>query len=175
MRAFIVLPVVLGLVAIAALPAEARLIEDWPYERLFKEADLAVIAKAGDTTDTKDRFKKKGLETEFIGQETKFEILSVLKGKPADEKSLTLLHYRLPEDVQIADGPILVEFRKEPLKIEGKINANAFKAELGPPEYMLFLKARKDGRYQPVSGDYDPGLSVREVTPPGRGLAGLAK
>jgi hypothetical protein len=30
----------------------------------------------------------------------------------------------------------------------------------------LFLKARKDGRYEPVSGQYDPALSVRELNSP---------
>ena len=31
------------------------------------------------------------------------------------------------------------------------------------PEYMLFLKKRSDGRYEPVSGQYDPDDSVKLV------------
>jgi hypothetical protein len=31
------------------------------------------------------------------------------------------------------------------------------------PEYLLFLKRGKDGRYEPVSGRIDPVLCVREM------------
>jgi hypothetical protein len=37
---------------------------------------------------------------------------------------------------------------------------------LGAPEYLLFLKLRKDGRYEPVSGRVDPEFSVRELHAP---------
>jgi hypothetical protein len=33
-------------------------------------------------------------------------------------------------------------------------------------EYLLFLKKRGDGRYEPVSGRIDPLLSVRELFNP---------
>jgi hypothetical protein len=36
------------------------------------------------------------------------------------------------------------------------------------PEYLLFLKRGKDGRYEPVSGRIDPILSVREMCIIGR-------
>jgi hypothetical protein len=163
MRALTLLIATFGVVAIIALPVNARLLEDWPYERLFKEADVVVIAKAGDTSDTKDRFSTKGWKIEFIGQDTKFLAQSVLKGKTGDDKKLTVLHYRLPEGVQIENGPLLVRFRKDSVMLQGTINGAAFKAGLGRPEYMLFLRLRKDGRYEPVSGEIDPSLSVREL------------
>jgi len=34
------------------------------------------------------------------------------------------------------------------------------------PEYLLFLKRRTDGRYEPISGQMDAALSVREVAEP---------
>ena len=37
-------------------------------------------------------------------------------------------------------------------------------AVLPTPEYLLFLKRLKDGRYEPVSGRIDPAPSVREVS-----------
>ena len=39
----------------------------------------------------------------------------------------------------------------------------AFKAGIGRPEYMLFLRLRPDGRYEAVSGEVDPVLSIREL------------
>ena len=39
-------PLAALLLAVSARPASARLIENWPYARLFKEADLVVIAEA---------------------------------------------------------------------------------------------------------------------------------
>jgi hypothetical protein len=38
--------------------ASARLIENWPYERLFKEADLIVIATALHWEKTDDRWPR---------------------------------------------------------------------------------------------------------------------
>jgi hypothetical protein len=155
----------IGVISILALPVHARLIERWPYERLFKEADLVVIATAGETADTKDRFSTKGWDVEFIGQDTPFVAKSVLKGKLDAEMKLAVLHYRLPERVAIQNGPLLVRFRKDALKLEGTINRRAFQASVGRPDYLLFLRLRKDGRYEPVSGAIDPALSIRELHP----------
>lgn len=149
--------------SLIVMPASARLIENWPYERLFKEADLVVIAKAADTTDTKDRFSTKSWKVEFIGQDTQFVAESILKGKLGADKKLTVLHYRLPEGVQIINGPLLVKFRKDGVPLKGTINGSAFKAVIGLPDYMLFLRLRPDGRYEPVSGEIDPVLSIREL------------
>jgi hypothetical protein len=85
------------------------------------------------------------------------------KGKLGEEKKLTVLHYRLPDGVEVINGPLLVKFRKDAVTLKGTINGKAFKAGLGRPEYMLFLRLRKDGRYEPVSGEIDPILSVREL------------
>jgi len=35
------------------------------------------------------------------------------------------------------------------------------------PEYLLFLKERKDGRYEAVSGQIDPEFFVRTLFPNG--------
>jgi len=175
MRTLQLLYISIGVVALIALPVRARLLENWPYERLFKEADLVVIAIAGDTTDTKDRFTAKGWKVEFIGQATQFVVQSALKGKLGQDKKIAVLHYRLPEGVQVINGPLLVKFRKDAVMLNGTINGTAFKAGLGCPEYMLFLRLRKDGRYEPVSGEIDPSLSIREMHEPDRFFAGLGK
>jgi hypothetical protein len=163
MRVFIIVSAIAVTSFLTAEPASARLLENWPYDRLFKEADLVVIAKAGETADTKDRFSTKGWKVEFIGQETQFIADTILKGKLPADKKLTVLHYRLPKGVAIENGPLLVRFRKDGTTLKGTINGSAFKAGIGPPDYMLFLRLRKDGRYEPVSGAIDPVLSIREL------------
>jgi hypothetical protein len=163
MRTFSFLFVSMAGVIALSVPAHARLIPSWPYERLFREADLVVIAIAEETNDTKDRFSAEGWKVEFVGQDTRFAAKSILKGKLGDEKKFTVLHHRLPDRVKIVNGPSLVKFRDGTESLEGTINGNAFKAEMGRPEYMLFLRLRKDGRYEPVSGEIDPALSVREL------------
>jgi len=156
-------------------PARARKIEEWGYERLFKEADLVVIARADGSVDTKDEFKEKGWKGEFIGQETTLSVFSVLKGDIKNAKTIKVLHFRLPKDVAVKNGPSLVTFRNKALPLSGTINGIAFKAALGRPEYMLFLRARPDGRFEPTSGQIDPALSVREVNPPENFLSDMAE
>jgi hypothetical protein len=152
--------------AILVPPSFGRLIENWPYERLFKEADLVVIGIAEGTVQTKDQLKAKGWKAEFIGQETSIFVETTLKGNLKGEKKIKVLHYRLPDGVAVINGPLLVTFRKDALPLKGTINGEAFKAALARPDYMLFLRLRPDGRYEPVSGQIDPVLSVRELNSP---------
>jgi hypothetical protein len=152
-----------ALAATVLWPADgaARLLEGWPYDRLFKEADLVVIAEAvavadADETTTDNLWKEK-----FLGVVTTFKVRAQLKGKGflGEGEKLEVLHFRLPKDVLIQNGPCLVSFRLEGIPIRTK----TAKMDLGKPEYLLFLKKGKGGRYEPVSGRTDPALSVREM------------
>jgi hypothetical protein len=145
-------------------PASARLLPNWPYDKLMKEADLVVVAVAKSAEDTKDQpadplMKEAGY---YIGRTSTLTVKGTLKGKAGEE--IKVLHYRLNEKKvsAIIDGPTLIEFRSGPTTIKAKGYLKYWYAEV---EYLLFLKARKDGRYEPVSGEYDPSLSVREVLP----------
>ena len=76
----------------------------------------------------------------------------------------------------LEDGPGLVSFLKKPMIIEVKSKEEGKSKELqlkrtgksmvSPPEYLLFLKQRKDGNYEPVSGQLDAAFSVRALLPP---------
>jgi hypothetical protein len=167
--------ITMALLTFAAGPVSGRLLENWPYERLFKEADLVVIARAESTTDTKDRFKPELWKVQFLGQDTVFAVQSTLKGKLKEGQTVKVLHYRLPEGVLVQNGPSLVSFRKDSVELKGTVNDRTFKASLGRPEYMLFLRARPDGRFEPVSGQVDPALSVRELHPPDGFLSNLER
>jgi hypothetical protein len=143
------------LVPLFASAAFGRLIENWPYQRLFKESDLVVIATAYRAEDASDRLKT-DWKVDLLGMNTHFKIQSTLKGKIAAE-TITVLHYRPPEGMLFANGPLLVTIRTEEPFVKGKGK------ETMRPEYLLFLRARPDGRFEPVSGQIDPALSVREL------------
>jgi hypothetical protein len=154
------LPSLLALGIVAPM-LSARAIENWPYDRLFKEADLVVIARATSSESCDDKTTHNIWKAECLGVNTAFSVKTVLKGK-CDEDKITVLHFKLKDEVLIQDGPLLVAFRMKETVLKLK---NA-KVGLPPPEYMLFLKATKDGRYEPVSGRIDPELSVKEVHKP---------
>jgi hypothetical protein len=160
---------------VVVAPALARRIENWPYERLFKESDLVLIATAEGTTETKDRFHPREWEVDLIGQETAFKVRTALKGDLKGARKVKVLHYRFPRGVRIEDGPLLVSFRKDPLPLRGTINGTAFQTELGRPDYLLFLRARPDGRLELISGQVDPALAVRELHSPEGFLSRLGK
>src|SRR5262249_17525974 len=90
-----------------------------------------------------------------IGVETKFCVVSVLKGKHQGEK-LTLFHFRerLPSEggpLEWVNGPLLASFSEEKARKR---------------DYLLYLKKRPDGRYECVSGQVDSLFSAWTMSNP---------
>jgi hypothetical protein len=149
---------VLAGVAVGAT-AVARPVPKWPYEKLMVQADLVVIGVPVKTVETDDKYPQDQWPREFVGQNTTFDVKHVIKGK-VDDKQIKLLHFKFgklkkgldPDDVGnqvIKNGPDFVTFRlKDPL------------------EHLLFVKATKDGRFEPVSGQIDPTKSIRVLVEP---------
>jgi hypothetical protein len=155
--------------------AFSRQVEDWPYERLFKESARVVIAHVQGWGVTKKEWNEKFFDKgRFEGVMTIFGAALTLKGDPP--LCIWLDHFRYKEGVvRYNDGPDLVAFLKEPLQIEVKQNVkkkgklHQQRQELrkiSQPEYLLFLKKHKDGKYEPVSGQLDASFSVRTLFPP---------
>jgi len=153
----------------------SRQVEDWSYERLFKESDLVVIAHVQGWGVTKKEWNEKFFDkVRFEGAKTIFGASFVLKGDPP--LCIWLNHFRYKEGAgRYNDGPGLVSFLKELLLVELKSakNQKGKLEQLGvglskfsQPEYLLFLKKRKDGTYEPVSGQLDASFSVRAMFPP---------
>jgi len=145
-------------------------IRDWSYKQLLAESDLVVIANALETRQVPngDDMSKNGLQSfpySFQQVDTTFHVQVVLKGK-LEGKQLRLVHFRYaPKTVDIDSGPSLVAFSKDEsvVSVENGVLIHG-------PVYLLFLKARKDGRYDPISGQVDPDFSVRELKDPPRDL-----
>lgn len=161
-----------GLLA-CGTPAPARFIEDWPYDKLLKHADLVVFATATKTEAADDKSPEHSWNYEFVAQTTTFKVKHVLKGK-AEGEQLKVLHFKFGElkkglrpgtaDAIVEDGPLLVAFRTGAVIVKAK--GDEQNTVLPPPEYLLFLKRLKDGRYESVSGRIDPALAVKEVSDP---------
>lgn len=166
MRVRATLALVVGGICFAG-PASGRLVDTWDYARLFKEADLIVIAAPVAEEKADDPFGEEnhwGLD--IVGMNTTFEVKHTLKGK-ADGKQIKMLHFRFdpPKDkglLIVEDGPEFVAVRHKSLRVREGDKV----LDLPAPEYLLFLRRLKDGRYEPVSGKVDPRFAVRELTAP---------
>ena len=150
----------------------ARKVEIWEYDRLLKEADLVVIGiPQGDAPGRHQWSEQVFDQNRFEGVVTTFGIKAVLKGKAPVRIHMIHFRYR-PGAVVYHDGPGLVSFAMKPVRIEvgpapqhrtklrDRLNTLRLTSE---PEYLLFLRQRRDGRYEAVSGQMDPDFSVRAL------------
>ena len=144
--------------ALGTALGHARLVEHWPYDKLLRSSDLVVIAQATSTKDSGEVKAADYWKVKLLGVNTSFAVQAVLKGSHA-AKELTVLHYRLERGVSVINGPGLVSFRTGGMSVRTKRGAAGWKHS----QYLLFLRKRSDGRFEPVSGPIDPELSVREV------------
>jgi hypothetical protein len=145
-------------------PLSARPIENWSYERLFKEADLVVLATAQQTVNSAATASDPRWQRDLVGQETTFEVLQTLKGS-SDEKTLTVLHFKLKEGVLVEYGPLLIRFRTQGPAFE-TTGSVKLRVALSTPQYLLFLKRTGTKTLEPLSGQIDPALSIKELYDP---------
>jgi hypothetical protein len=137
----------------AACLCDARPVPLWTYEKLTEGADLVVIATPTETADKEKTVLPgvqravdgKNVPVPAVGVETKFKVLTVLKG----DKKLTdfaLYHLREAEAENAPNGPQLVSFDPK-----------------GQRRYLLFLKREADGRYVSVTGQTDAAVGVKDL------------
>jgi hypothetical protein len=156
--------VIVALLLCVAPPAHARQVPHWPYDQLFRESHLVVIAEAETSEPSKDAFPDKNLwPIRIEGIVTTFEVKLILKGSESSKK-IRVLHFRIKEIrglVGVINGPGFVQFATGPVKVSSKSGWHIEK-----PSYLLFLKKMADGRYGAVTGQTDPIHSVREMFMP---------
>lgn len=155
-----------ALILLATSSALSRAVEDWPYERLLREADVVVIGTVKSEADSDIPPQEPLAAMKAIARITSFDVRLAIKGDSGP--SVDLLHFRLPEGAVTMDGPLLAHFRtKGPVvQPDGRSTADKAVAALSRPDYLLFLKRTAGGRLEPVSGQYDSELSVREIYRP---------
>jgi hypothetical protein len=157
-RSAVIIALLLSVIAVGL--AYSRNIS-WPgYDELFAKSDLVVIAEpANKTRDTQERTvltENIPQPVPAIGVVTDFNCLLVLKG--AKRQRFTLHHYRLGESAS-------------------KHSEDGMRVPIDPPDFeryepkfraafLMFLVRERDGRFAPVAGQIDPGISVQPISHP---------
>ena len=148
------LPIVFCLMVSLVGLAQARLFQAWTYQQLRDGSDLVVVGHPLEVRHLDEKYvlsgisrmPSKGNDTRYHAQgvETKFEVLTTLKG--TELQSVLLHHYRKADKDPEINGPSLMEF--DPKACD---------------KYLLFLKKRNDGQYEGVAGQVDLILSVKKI------------
>ena len=158
---------IFAVLLLTANTSDARPIRNWTYNDLLKESDLVVIANVTDTkvVPTTDDVSVNGLARlgrDFQQLETVFLVRVIVKGEHKQER-LHLVHFGIgPKTESMPNGPMLIEFSKSD-RIARTLTG---KERVYGRDYLLFLKIRNDGKYDPVTGQVDSVLSVRELGDP---------
>ena len=146
--------------------ASARRIENWDFQQLQQAADAVVVGTTISTEPWPEGLKNGLFAEDLEGRLTSFDVGTVFKGEVSG-KHIQVIHYRAKEGRAFANGPLLASFRKTGRRLEiESVDGVKEKAKVleGTPHYLLFLKKRADGKYEPVSGQIDSALSVRKLS-----------
>jgi hypothetical protein len=164
--------------------AVARAVHPWTIEELNSEADVVVITTVVSTEPfdelleidrrhPKSQQRDGGLSIfdngwrDLDGQLTTFALKTVLKGTVEGE-SLQLVHYKVDDGApgKYQNRALVAEFRKEEYRADKASQPGVPKQRVPTgrkQSYLLFLKLRKDGKFEPVSGQIDSAFSVMEL------------
>lgn len=145
----------LAVVICISSSADGRPFLPWSCEKLNEHADIVAIVTVKSTEAWDETFDKTLLGSpDMVGRLTTLRVKTVLKGKrPEGEKELQLIHFEVSKKTKsIENGPRL------PALMDSKGLSRA-------PQYLVFLKMRYDGKFEPVSGQVDSAYSVMVLKP----------
>jgi hypothetical protein len=142
-----------------ALPSRStgRPVREWSYAHLFKEADLVLLLEPQSTRDAVEKDGAVPPRDYLTGVVTTLKVLHVIKGE-FKQQTIDLVHFRYKKGAQVENGPGLVSFKTGQQALSGKRWSGGYK-----PDYVVFLKKDKNGRFEFVSGNFDSDDSVKEV------------
>lgn len=147
----------------------ARVVPRWSYARLWKESDLVLIVKAGETRDATIvdpvlPFDNEHDQLYLTAVVTELEVLAVLKGH-FEHKRIELSHYRLDWEKldahgikAVGNGPNLTVFEAQQNRVSRSDPIVSIEVD-----YMVFLKKNPVVQYTFVTGQVDPHFSVRQI------------
>jgi hypothetical protein len=148
--------------ALGSTLLHARLLENWPFERLTKEATIIVVIEPLSNQYDKDTVPG----TLTRGVVTTFKVLSYFKGSPHAE-TILVRHFVYDGGVP-GNGGKLINFARGPLDVD--VTAATKKGRIYyrnynpiPVRWLAFLKGTPDGSFIPVSGQQDPDFSFQEL------------
>lgn len=151
----------------------------WTYDRLIQAADAVVIADFVQKREVP--FNEKDAETlhgagSVVGIESRFDVRAVLRPDPKwkeTPESVHVFHFNWKGKVLNLWHLSLVDFSRKifrPSTICVEMKEGDYYYDDGRPpalderrQYLLFLTARPDGRYEPVTGQYFSYFSFRRI------------
>lgn len=151
------------IVCLVAVLTYARPVRIWTQQELFDESDFVAIV----TTDrpvavpnTHEFVSQREHLNDYLQQhESRLTVHSVLKGdrKPTE---VTLIHFLKRKSVKfgMGNGPSYVWMGTESL-------APKHRSSDQKPMYLVYLRARSDGKFDPVTGQMAPPDSVVRMIP----------
>jgi len=153
---------------------QARPVQQFSLEELSQEADLVVALAPVSTCRTEDQLTSAGPRygprdpKHYQGFNTQFKILLVLKKSAPlasfTNRSLTLLHFAFKAGPMELNGGRFVYFHLPPNRYIVVADASEISpptlpanwpVAMGFPSVLAFLRQRADGRFEPVTGNYD--------------------
>jgi hypothetical protein len=156
----------LFVVVVSSAVVEARPVGVWSYQSLVEQSDVVLIGYVDATKDFDEKLEKSPFSDILEGRLTTFKVESVLKGKATGEK-IDLVHYLVNSDKPVINGPLPAHFidKDRRMTITSIDGVEVKQDRVEPrPAYLLFLRARPDGRYEPVTGQVDSTFSARKIT-----------
>lgn len=160
---------------------QARRLPKWSYEKLAAESDLVAIVEPLQNQPAKDEYSGNAHghpAHHFVATNSRFRVHAVFKTAGDAVKELSVLHFGYAANVRRSRSASFINFVVGSMSYEKRIvlppKTPMSDVELGPaimfigkkPMWLAFLKRRADGRFEPVSGQYDSALSFRELHEP---------
>jgi len=144
----------------------ARIRESWPYELLVAQSDVVALVEPLENHPANDSMSNEAVSRRwYTAVDTRCKMRGILKGAIVGE--LTILHFSYAPGASVDDGPIFVEFTIRPARpdfFEHSVIKDGVKFTVPrSPVWLVFLKRRSDGRYEPVAGQDDADISFRCV------------
>ena len=158
-------------IGIFSTSANARPFQVWSYDKLIKRADVVVVATVISAEKWDEPSDKPVMgDVVFEGRVTTFEVKGVLKGDVVD-KEIELVHYKVAANGRIRGGVLTITSEAYVADFEEGTPRERVAAkdgeDVGARHYLLFLKQRKDGKFEPINGQVDSACSVMVLNPEG--------
>ncbi len=133
-------------IMVFSLTAHSRPIEVPTYQQLQDRADVVLILKVRDISETEAKTDQYGGDLNFYqGYKARCQVLSVLKGK-LEQAELSIPFFQHPKLMLGFDGAMPAPFSLDPNVV-----------------FLAYLKHAKKGEWTAVTGEYDAGLSIKMI------------
>lgn len=159
----------------------ARPVTEPDLKEISEKADLVAILEPLSTTNATDAYLVGGgaipisRAQDYQALNTQFKIHLILKRNQAAQAwrgwrtdTLTVLHFTYVGDSPLDfNVPVFAYFALPPLSLSTAVSSRHGPViAQGAPRYLAFLRCREDGRFEPVTDQYESGFSFRVLTTP---------